>query len=163
MTIATAAAKTASSQKSDLIPRGSSRGAFAARLVAAHRFEALGDGRHLEGDRYAGELLQLRRRVGRLLRARVEVALHPEERCAQVLAVTRLVAREQRGARIEKTQAQVLAYEIRLCRRQERRLAGAHLAHDHELRELAPHLGAEARDEAALGRAARVRCRRRAL
>src|SRR5258706_13455292 len=113
MTRATAAANTASSQNSDFILpfRLSPRGAFPARLEAAHRVQAIGDGRHLEADRGGGELLDLRQRVGGGLGARVEVALDPRLRGAQVLAIAGLVAREERQACAEEAQAQVLAHE----------------------------------------------------
>src|SRR5438067_3418260 len=110
MTKATAAANTASSHRSDLIARRSARAALAARLVTAHGVEALRNVRHLEAEGDARELLQLRGRIGSAFRARVEVALHPGARRAQVLSVARLVAREERGARIEQAQAQVLAH-----------------------------------------------------
>src|SRR5882672_3823362 len=100
-TKATAAANTASSQSRDFISPG---GPLATRLEAAHRLEALGDGRHLEADRGGRELLDLRQRVDAGLRARVEIALDPELRDAQVLAVARLVAREERQARIQQSQ-----------------------------------------------------------
>ena len=61
-------------------------------------------------------------RVRSLLGARVEVALDPGLRRAQVLAIAGLVARQQREARVQQPQAQVLAQEIGLRRRQERRL-----------------------------------------
>ena len=86
------------------------------------------------------------------LRARVEVALDPGLRGAQVLAVAGLVARQQRQARVEQAQAQVLAQEVGLRRRQQRRLVRADLAHHHQLAQLAPDLRAEARPEAAFVR-----------
>jgi len=89
----------------------------------------------------------LRQRIGRLLAAHVEVALDPGLRGAQVLAVPGLVAREERKARVEQAQAQVLAQEIGLRRRQQRRLGGTDLAHHDELLHLAPDLGAQARPE----------------
>ena len=135
--------------------------ALAARLEAAHRLEALGDGRHLEADRGRRELLQLRRaRPTVCLRARIEVAPDPGLRGAQVLAVARLVAREQREARVEQAQPQVLAQEVRLRRRQQRRLRRVHLPHHHQLAQLAPHLGAQARPEAAASAAGGVLRRR---
>src|SRR6185295_18764998 len=123
---ATAAANTTSSQNSDLIPGFSSRASHPAhlirrissrlplppRLVAAYRLEALGDARQLEADRGGGELLQLVQRVGGLLGARIEVALDPALRRAQILAVSGLVAREERKPRAEQAQLQVLAHEV---------------------------------------------------
>src|SRR5438874_2972506 len=107
MTSATAAANTASSHTSDLIPRSSSRRTLAPRLVAAHRVEAFRDRRHIESDGDAGELLQLRHGVAGRLGARLEIALHPRRGGAQVLAVACFVAREKRRARVEEPQAQV--------------------------------------------------------
>src|SRR2546421_8105724 len=101
MTSATAAANTASSHTSDLIPRSSSRRALAPRFVAAHRVEAFRDRRHIESDGDAGELLQLRQSVGARLGTRVEVALYPGRGGAQVLAVACFVAREKRRAGVE--------------------------------------------------------------
>src|SRR3954470_19911478 len=101
MTSATAAANTASSHRSDLIASRSARAALAARFVAAHGVQALRNGRHLEADRYRGELLQLRGGVGCVLRAGIEITLHPVACRAQVLAVAGLVARQERGACIE--------------------------------------------------------------
>src|SRR5690349_2757356 len=138
MTSATAAANTASSHASDLILkfRSSPWRALAPGLVAAHRVEAFRDGRHLEADGHAGELLELRHGLGGRLRARLEVALHPRDGRAQVLAVAGFVTREERRSRVEEPQAQVLAHEIGLRRRQQRRLASADAPHDDELREL---------------------------
>src|SRR3954462_4746212 len=76
-TSATAAANTATSHRSDLIASRSARAALAARLVAAHGVQALRNGRHLEADRHPGELLELRSRVRGVLRAGIEITLHP--------------------------------------------------------------------------------------
>src|SRR5687768_3039646 len=137
MTRATAAAKTASSQRSERMPRLSRR-PLPARLVAAHRLQALGDRGHLEAEARRGELLQLLECFGGVLRARIEVALDPALRRAYVLPIARLIARKQRQACIEKPQAEVLAHEICLRRRQQRRLGLVELAHHDELAQLAP-------------------------
>src|SRR2546423_8700919 len=139
MTMATAAAKTASSQNSDLILRSSSGRAFASGLVAANRVKALRDRGHLETERRGRELLQLVQRLGGLLGARVEIALYPALSRTQVLAVTCLVAREERQARVQQPQAQGLADKICLRRRQHRAPGVVDLAHDHELAHVGPH------------------------
>src|SRR3954469_7709370 len=99
----------------------SSRGAFATRLIAAHRVETFGDRRYLKAERSGSEAFQLRERVGRLLRARIEVTADPRLHGAQVLAVAGFVARQERHARIQQSQAQILAHEVSLRRWQERR------------------------------------------
>src|SRR3954466_2460758 len=88
----------------------SSWGAFATRLVAAHRVETLGDRRHLEAERSRTEAFQLRERVGRLLGARIEVTADPRLHGAQVLAIAGFVARQERHARIQQSQAQILPH-----------------------------------------------------
>src|SRR3972149_3042167 len=105
ITSATAAAKTASSQKSDLMPRGSSRRALAARLEAAHRLEAFRDRRHFEAEGARGKLLELRKRVHGALRARIEIAPDPGLRGPQVLAVAGLVAHQEREPGVQQPQA----------------------------------------------------------
>src|ERR1700674_1112643 len=115
--------------------------AFLARGArGANRGEARVDVGHRDRHGTLGDLPQRDERRGRGLGARVEVFRDPRLRGLQVLLERGLVAREQRHARGEQPQPQVLAQEIALRGREQRHVRRLQVADAHQPLHLFPEV-----------------------
>src|SRR5258708_13096651 len=129
---------------------------LARRARGANRGEARVDVWNADDHGTLGEALEHgERRRGRL-GACVEIFRDPRLARLQVLAERRLIAREERHARREEPQLQVLAQEIALRRGEQRRVRGLEVADAHQALHLLPEVAGGARDRTRLFGVARA-------